>query len=140
MRTKARLFRRRGRIYPFAAMRESALEALSERMGCREGDPEISAIFYIDHASRILDATVTEGTFDQVELPFVRILHHCLEVDARQLLLVHTHPSGNPQPSQQDMALTRRLCIRLRQQGRRLTDHVILTDNRYFSFRANGLL
>ncbi len=109
-------------------------------MGCRKGDPEISVIFYIDHASRILDATVTEGTFDQVELPFVRILRHCQELDARQLLLVHTHPSGNPRPSEQDMALTRRLCIRLRQQGRRLTDHVILTDNRYFSFRANGLL
>jgi len=63
-----------------------------------------------------------------------------LELQAVALLCVHNHPSGDPQPSQEDITLTRRLkeCAELL--NFRLLDHVVLGDDRYFSFSDKGML
>lgn len=59
---------------------------------------------------------------------------------AHSIILMHNHPSGEPQPSQSDIELTRRL----RDSGRLLSialhDHVIVGHQRYFSFRESGIL
>lgn len=101
---------------------------------------EMSATLFITSERHIVDAMVTEGEVHMLNLPLHEILLRCHETRAQQIMLLHTHPSGNPCPSSQDVVVTRRLCVHLRRQGLRLLDHIILTQHHYFSFRANAML
>ena len=56
------------------------------------------------------------------------------------LIFVHNHPSGDPEPSQADLDLTRRLSEVGRVVGIRVLDHVIIGQDRYFSFANEGLI
>lgn len=56
------------------------------------------------------------------------------------LILVHNHPSGDLTPSQEDIATTARLREAGAVLGIDILDHIIVGDNRYFSFREHGLL
>ena len=63
-----------------------------------------------------------------------------MEYRAAHIVLLHNHPSGDPTPSEADLAVTRRV-----EEGGKileivLADHIIIGDNRYISFRENGLL
>jgi DNA repair protein RadC len=56
------------------------------------------------------------------------------------LIFVHNHPSGDPEPSQADLDITRRLSEVGRVVGIRVLDHVIIGQDRYFSFADEGLI
>lgn len=68
------------------------------------------------------------------------IFKAALENRASSIILVHNHPSGNPKPSQADIKLTQKM----KDAGNLLEipvlDHLIFTDNTYFSFADDGLL
>lgn len=113
---------------------------LAERFQCREGDPERAAILFIDHRAHIIDMHLIEGTADQLTLPMQQILQQSVKLRVRQIMMIHTHPSGDPRPSTHDVAATRLLCAHLRRQRQRLVDHLILSRTHYFSFRANHML
>lgn len=116
------------------------LDRLIDLFLCREGDPERSAILFADRHANIRGARLIEGNSDRVELRLSQIVQDGIALRTRQVLIVHTHPSGDPRPSSRDVTATRLLCTLLRRQGQRLFDHIILADGRYFSFRANHLL
>ena len=68
------------------------------------------------------------------------IMKHALDICASAIILSHNHPSGKCTPSQTDISLTKSIgefgkCIDLK-----LLDHLIFTDNGYFSFADEGLL
>ena len=56
------------------------------------------------------------------------------------VLILHNHPSGDPVPSPEDMALTRRLAAAGVLMGIDVIDHVVLGDVRYWSFKEAGRL
>lgn len=58
--------------------------------------------------------------------------------NAATLILVHNHPSGDPEPSAEDVALTRRLKEAGDLLGIRILDHVVIGDDRYVSFVDTG--
>ena len=58
--------------------------------------------------------------------------------NAAAVLLVHGHPSGCPQPSTEDIAITRRLRDAGELLGIRVLDHVIVGDGKHFSFVDEG--
>jgi len=113
---------------------------LFELFQCQDGAPEVAAIFFLGDRGVILETHFFEGSSHGLEIPVTAILRHSLDLLCRQLLLVHTHPTGNPHPSARDMDTTRKICISLRRQSQRLMDHIILSKERYFSFRCNGLI
>ena len=60
--------------------------------------------------------------------------------DAVNVILVHNHPSGDPQPSKEDIIVTKNVdkaCILV---GIHLNDHIIIGDNKYYSFKEQGVL
>ena len=59
---------------------------------------------------------------------------------AGAIVLVHNHPSGDPRPSDEDVAVTRRLVHASEMIGIRILDHVIVGDGQYASFKEAGLL
>jgi len=56
------------------------------------------------------------------------------------VILVHNHPSGDPEPSLEDRALTQRLAQAGELLGIRVLDHVVVGDGRFVSFAEQGLL
>lgn len=59
---------------------------------------------------------------------------------ANHIIIAHNHPSGEPEPSPEDIALTARLSEVGRIMNIDLVDHVIVTPNKYFSLKEKGLL
>ena len=69
-----------------------------------------------------------------------RVFQEALRHQAAALILAHNHPSGDPSPSKEDIALT----LRLAEAGKLLElpvlDHVIIGDGRFVSLKEKGLL
>jgi DNA repair protein RadC len=68
------------------------------------------------------------------------IMRLAIENHATRLILVHNHPSGSTRPSEQDLALTQKIKHGAKLLDLKLTDHVIIAGDRYFSFLDEGLL
>ncbi len=56
------------------------------------------------------------------------------------LIFIHNHPSGDPEPSKEDLDITKRLCEVGELIGIRCLDHIIIGQGRYFSFADQGLM
>ena len=66
------------------------------------------------------------------------IIRRALDSRACRLILFHNHPSGNPRPSIQDDALTRKIKEAAALFDIRVDDHIIVTPNSYYSYNDNG--
>ena len=63
---------------------------------------------------------------------------HAILQNAAAIVVAHNHPSGDPNPSREDRALTRRLAEAGRILGIDLLDHVVLGHGCYYSFKEHG--
>lgn len=68
------------------------------------------------------------------------IFHMALQHQASAIIMVHNHPSGNLKPSREDLVLTKKIADAGRMLDINVLDHLIITDNGYFSFGDEGLL
>ena len=59
---------------------------------------------------------------------------------ASSVIIAHNHPSGDPQPSEDDLAITKRLVEAGKILGIEVIDHIIVTNDGYFSFKDKGLI
>ncbi|MBW2632508.1 MAG: DNA repair protein RadC [Deltaproteobacteria bacterium] len=68
------------------------------------------------------------------------IIKACLEVDACSLVLVHNHPSNDPEPSKEDISITKRIdqCCEL--MSIKLFDHIVIGGTSYTSMKQTGLM
>jgi len=69
-----------------------------------------------------------------------RVFKRALERNAIHVILAHNHPSGNPNPSEQDRTLTKKFLSAGEILDIRVLDHIIVAENRYFSFSDEGEL
>jgi DNA repair protein RadC len=68
------------------------------------------------------------------------IVRVALNSCSRNLIIAHNHPSGEPSPSTEDQAITKRLKEAASLLGIKLMDHIIIGDDAYYSFADEGLL
>ncbi|MEG0291984.1 MAG: DNA repair protein RadC [Anaerovoracaceae bacterium] len=59
---------------------------------------------------------------------------------AASIILVHNHPSGNPEPSEADIKVTKRLIEAGELLGIKVLDHIIIGDGTYYSMKAEGII
>lgn len=59
---------------------------------------------------------------------------------AAHIIVAHNHPSGDPEPSEDDLEITKRLVESGKILGIEITDHIIVTKNRFFSFKERKLI
>jgi DNA repair protein RadC len=59
---------------------------------------------------------------------------------AASVIFVHNHPSGDPEPSEDDLVITKRLVEAGKILGIEVGDHIIITKNGFFSFKDKGLI
>lgn len=85
----------------------------------------------------IADTVIATGTVRAVLSSPREIFLRALEKKAVTIILLHNHPSGDPTPSKEDFALTERVqrCGELMDIP--LSDHIIIGDRRYYSFREH---
>ena len=80
------------------------------------------------------------GSIDRTHVHAREVLKRGLELNAAALIVCHNHPSGNAEPSQADIGLTRSLFDLLEQVEIRLLDHVVVSANTWVSLQLRGLL
>ena len=88
----------------------------------------------------IRDELVSEGSIDQAAIHVREVARRALELGSAAIILVHNHPSGDPQPSKQDIALTRDIVAALKPLGIAVHDHVVVGAQGQASLRAMGLM
>ena len=101
---------------------------------------EIRVMYFNTKQALIRDFLVSRGTVNASLVTPREILIEALRCLAVGMVLVHNHPSGDPEPSQSDMLLTRRVKEAGSLVGITLLDHIVIGDKRYVSFRQNELL
>ncbi|MFH1807836.1 MAG: DNA repair protein RadC [Pseudomonadota bacterium] len=105
------------------------------------GLDEHFVVLHLDARHRLLGEVVAaRGGADRCPVPVREILTHALAAGASALLCVHNHPSGDAEPSPEDIALTRRLAQATQLVGLVLLDHVIVAGPRHVSLRERGVL
>lgn len=97
-------------------------------------------VILLDGKNRPLkDVRVSEGTLTASLVHPREVFVPVIEESAAAIILVHNHPSGDPTPSAEDIAITRRLRDVGELMGVRVLDHVIIGHGRYVSFSDEGL-
>ena len=104
-------------------------------------DTEHFRVLFLDRKNRLIaDEELGRGTVDHVPVYPREVLKRALELGASALILVHNHPSGDPEPSQADIAMTGQIASAGQVLGVTLHDHLVIGRARETSFRASGLL
>jgi DNA repair protein RadC len=88
----------------------------------------------------IRDETISEGSIDQSAVHVREVVKRAMELGSAAIILVHNHPSGDPSPSRQDIALTKQIVDAGRPLGLAVHDHVIIGAKGHASLRALGLI
>lgn len=101
---------------------------------------EFHVMFFNTKQVLIRETLVSKGTVNASLAAPREIFVEALRNQAVTIILVHNHPSGNPEPSQEDILLTRNIQAAGDIIGIQLIDHIIIGDNRYVSLKERGLI
>ena len=98
-------------------------------------------VLYLDRKNVLIaDEEQAKGTVDHVPVYPREVVKRALELNASALILVHNHPSGDPTPSQADIAVTGQIRDAAEVMGIVLHDHLIIGKSCDLSFRSEGYL
>jgi DNA repair protein RadC len=98
-------------------------------------------ILFLDGRNKLIaDEVQGHGTINHAPAYPREVLRRCLELHAAAVILAHNHPSGEPTPSREDVALTGDIARALATIGITVHDHIIVGKSRWLSFRAEKLL
>jgi DNA repair protein RadC len=107
----------------------------------RDLKKEIIKIIYLNSQNQILEIQdFDQGTVDSSHLYPREVMEGALRCHAVGLVIVHNHPSGNPEPSGSDFRLTRNMVLAGWAMQITILDHIIIGDNRFYSFAGQGLI
>ena len=124
---------------PFYKSSQEVFDYLYHSM--RDLKKEVFKVIYLNSQNQIIDTVdLFEGTVDSSSVSLREVIAGAIKYNAVSLIFVHNHPSGNPEPSASDKELTRELVFTGKITRIKVLDHIIIGDNRYFSFAGDGLI
>jgi DNA repair protein RadC len=88
----------------------------------------------------VRDHLLSEGSVDEAAVYVREVIRGAVDSHATAMILVHNHPSGDPQPSRQDIQLTREIIEAARPLRITVHDHVIVGSRGHYSMREKGLI
>ncbi len=107
--------------------------------GIRDKTRECFNVVFLDAKNRVIATeTLFEGTLTASSVYPREVVLAALNNHAAALIFAHNHPSGDPKPSQEDVAVTRQLVFACRVVGITVHEHLVIGNNRYFSFADEG--
>jgi DNA repair protein RadC len=121
----------------------SSWEALGDYLQAKMGHSkieEVRVLFLNSKNVLIANQRMWDGSVDESAVHVREIIKRAIAFNASALIIVHNHPSGDPTPSSQDIALTRELIDAARHMKIAVHDHVIVASTGRSSLRAMGLI
>jgi DNA repair protein RadC len=107
----------------------------------RDARKEKFKAIFLDAKNQIIEEeTFFEGTVDTSAVYPREILKNALRYNASAVIFAHNHPSGDPEPSESDREITKELVFASGTMQMKVLDHIIIGNNRYFSFADHGLI
>lgn len=98
-------------------------------------------LLFLDRKNQLIAEEVQQrGTIDHTPVYPREVVQRALECGAGALVLVHNHPSGDPTPSQDDIAMTKAIVAACRPLGISVHDHIIIGLHDVASFKTLGIL
>ena len=116
-------------------------QALAHLGRLRSSGRETLAVLLLDIRLGLLALEeIATGTVAHVSVEPREVFAPAVTTGASSVVLAHTHPSGDPQPSAQDVDFTRAMVEAGRVLGIDVLDHLIVSTRNYYSFRSAGRL
>ena len=107
----------------------------------RHEEQEVLIVMLLDGRNHLLkEETISRGTVNGTLITPREIFMEALKYHAVAVVLVHNHPSGDPTPSECDREITERVYTSGELLGVKLLDHIVIGDQKYISFREQGML
>jgi DNA repair protein RadC len=107
----------------------------------RDLQKEIFKVLLLDSANHLIrDVTVSEGILNSSLVHPREVFRNAIIEHAASVILLHNHPSGNPEPSSDDLQITRQIVEAGKIIGISVHDHIIITANSFTSFAERGIL
>ena len=104
-------------------------------------DTEQFRILFLDRKNTLIaDEVQQKGTIDHTPVYPREVVKRALELGSAALILVHNHPSGDPTPSDADVAMTQQIAKAGESLGIQIHDHLVIARGKHVSFRSLGLL
>ena len=95
----------------------------------------------LDTRNQVLNIhEIVRGSVNCAQVRIAEIFREAVRLNATAIILAHNHPSGDPTPSPDDVALTRQAQEAGRLLDIAVLDHLVIADNRFVSLKAQGLL
>ena len=102
---------------------------------------EVFKVMFLDARNGVVEiADLFEGTLNASAIYPREIIQGAVKHNAAALIFVHNHPAGNPQPSDNDKQITQDLVFAGNMMQIKVLDHIVIGENRYFSFADAGLI
>jgi DNA repair protein RadC len=107
----------------------------------REQRMEYFLAMLLDGKNRIIkEVQISQGSLNQSIVHPREVFSPAVRDSAAAVILVHNHPTGDPTPSREDLAITRRLREAGEIMGIKVLDHIIIGDDQFTSFVSQGLM
>ena len=108
-------------------------------MGLRDKKTEVLKVIFLDKGNRVIgEEDFPGGDTDKALVNVRAVMRRAVEKSAAAIILAHNHPSGRIEPSKEDRVLTEELKKLGETLSVKVLDHLIIGDNRSYSFKEHG--
>jgi len=119
----------------------SPKEVWEELKDLRDHKKEHFVIFYLDSRNQEIKRDIISiGSLNANLVHPREVFEPAVRNLAAQVLLAHNHPSGNPEPSEDDLEITKKLVESGKILGIEVIDHIIVVKNGFLSFKEKNLI
>ena len=101
---------------------------------------QLMCAFFDSKNNFLGDVVISKGAVNYAYVSPRDIFRYAFDYEAVMLILLHNHPSGDATPSEDDIRITRRIEKGAQILELHLVDHIIIGDNKYYSFKENELI
>lgn len=119
----------------------SSQDIIKEVEHIKENKKENFIVLYLDARNKLIyKDTVSIGILNSNLVHPREVFEPAVRYLAAQIILAHNHPSGNPEPSEDDLVLTKKLVESGKILGIEVFDHIIVAKDGFFSFKDKGII
>lgn len=120
---------------------EKAYNAITAITNVQEEAQEVFGILILNTKSKIVAVhEVSRGTLSSSMVHPREVFKPAVLHNAAAIICFHNHPSGDPEPSEDDIGITKRLIEAGEIMGIEILDHIIVGDDRYVSLKERGVM
>jgi DNA repair protein RadC len=124
---------------PVSQSKKDLISYCKNKLGFKK-DEEFWLISLDSKHAIIKENLISKGLTDKTPVYPRQVIETAMKNGASSILLLHNHPNGNPQASEQDITITKAIDIPARVLNISIYDHIIVTGENYYSFRENKII